>query len=390
MLVKITILVLFSILDVKCNLVKKNIVFKKPNLHLFTVIKFHNDPCQAVSGLNGICFTSSECEKKGGRASGDCAMGFGVCCIVEKSCGSQINQNLTYFNFNSSISDSFCKITICPLDSNVCRLRLDFEDFTLAGPLEDTAADVADTAVKTLHSIIGECIEDTFIVKAAEGPSPPAICGTNTGQHMYTSLRGGCATISVNLGESTIERNLVVRTTQIPCTSEPLSDCLQYFTGTSGNIKSFNNGGTGTHLTNQKYTACIRRERGYCSICWSSTSFQMSLQTADNGDTGNKGMSEYDLDCGRTFIPDAATMPTYAGFGDYVEIPQGRCVGSTDDVESIDRYCGEVLACSPTTAGTATATPSSVCSSVYPFQIRVFTDSFEEITKEDGVLQLEC
>jgi len=30
-----------------------------------------------------------------------------------------------------------------------------------------------------------------------------------SGQHMYTSLRGGCATISVNLGESTIERNLV-------------------------------------------------------------------------------------------------------------------------------------------------------------------------------------
>lgn len=26
---------------------------------------------------------------------------------------------------------------------------------------------------------------------------------------MYTSLRGGCATISVNLGASTIERNLV-------------------------------------------------------------------------------------------------------------------------------------------------------------------------------------
>ena len=80
-----------------------------------------------------------------------------------------------------------------------------------------------------------------------------------------------------------------------------------------------------------------------------------------------------------------------------LSIFQGRCVGSTDDVESIDRfyyfcfsclsiiflscplyiiiytlwlrYCGEVLACSPTTAGTATATPSSVCSSVYPFQV---------------------
>ena len=47
-----------------------------------------------------------------------------------------------------------------------------------------------------------------------------------------------------------------------------------------------------------------RRERGYCSICWSSDMFELSLQTADNGVTGNSAMSEHDLDCGRLEISD--------------------------------------------------------------------------------------
>lgn len=43
------------------------------------------------------------------------------------------------------------------------------------------------------------------------------------------------------------------------------------FEGTSGNIKSFNNGGTGTHLTNQKYTACIRLMKQACHLAlWPS------------------------------------------------------------------------------------------------------------------------
>ena len=69
-----------------------------------------------------------------------------------------------------------------------------------------------------------------------------------------------------------------VKATQIPCVVQPLADCLQWFTGkiilntilnylyfllllnegTSGTVQSYNNGGTGTHLTHQQYTACIR------------------------------------------------------------------------------------------------------------------------------------
>ena len=70
------------------------------------------------------------------------------------------------------------------------QLRLDMESFSLSGPLEDTEGDATLTTVKTSHSVVGQCQQDRFIVTAAEGPSPPVICGENTGQHMYTSLTG--------------------------------------------------------------------------------------------------------------------------------------------------------------------------------------------------------
>ena len=46
------------------------------------------------------------------------------------------------------------------------------------------------------------------------------------------------------------------------------SACLQYYTGVSGTIKSFNFDGseTGPHLASQSYAICIRDEALYCSI----------------------------------------------------------------------------------------------------------------------------
>ena len=63
-----------------------------------------------------------------------------------------------------------------------------------------------------------------------------------------------------------------------------------------------------------------------------------SLQTDDGGESGNRGMSEHDKDCGRQFIPDDTVQPLYAGFQDFIEIPQGRCSGQGSDTDSIDRY----------------------------------------------------
>ena len=43
-----------------------------------------NSGCQAVSetALQGVCYTKEQCEDIGGSADGNCAAGFGVCCIV--------------------------------------------------------------------------------------------------------------------------------------------------------------------------------------------------------------------------------------------------------------------------------------------------------------------
>ena len=84
--------------------------------------------------------------------------------------------------------------------------------------------------------------------------------------------------------------------------------------GVTGSVQSFNAGGVGTHLAGQEYTVCVRRERNYCTICWSADIFQVSLQTNDGGQSGSRGVSEHDKDCGRLFIPDDTIQPLYAGF----------------------------------------------------------------------------
>ena len=90
---------------------------------------------------------------------------------------------------------------------------------------------------------------------------------------------------------------------------EPLAPagCLQYFTGTSGTIESFNIDG-GVHLSNQYYTICIRTEKGYCDIVYAKTTFSIS--------SGNKVEGD---DCTE----------------DYIIIP--------DNGKNNNRYCGMAL-----------------------------------------------
>ena len=49
------------------------------------------------------------------------------------------------------------------------------------------------------------------------------------------------------------------------------TDCVQWFTGTTGAVKSYNFAGSQL-LQSQYYTNCIRTEQGYCSIQWKESS----------------------------------------------------------------------------------------------------------------------
>ena len=135
------------------------------------------------------------------------------------------------------------------------------------------------------------------------------------------------------------------------CTSNwrPPTDCLQWYTGTSGYIASFNYPGS-YHLANQDYTICIRAEQGYCSISYaqvSTTSFQL------NG-------------------PNPSTTATVGGSctDDYLLILQGGSCPAPDSSTN-DRFCGSLLA--ESTGSSAT----SVCTQKLPFMIGVKTDGTE-------------
>ena len=102
---------------------------------IFQVVRFPNDVCAASSGLNGTCYTASECTSKGGSASGSCASSFGVCCVFSLSCGATTSQNNTYATIStfSTTSDSDpCTYTYCKCSTDVCKLRF-VTDTTDAG-----------------------------------------------------------------------------------------------------------------------------------------------------------------------------------------------------------------------------------------------------------------
>ena len=127
--------------------------------------------------------------------------------------------------------------------------------------------------------------------------APPTICGYNTGQHMYLDasegLSGTNPAMTITTTGTTNERFWQIRVDQIYCGEyhSPAQDCVQYFTGLTGTIQSFNYGVNDDyhHLGSQDYTICIRREEGQCKIGYipSSTgnSFYLSYRPGTNGGT---------------------------------------------------------------------------------------------------------
>ena len=142
---------------------------------MFSIVQFPNQQCTGASSSStyGTCYTSSECSAKGGSADGNCAAGFGVCCVIyTTTCGTSISTNTTYIRnpgYPSSYtasSASTCTYTFNKVSDDICQLRLDFQTFS--GFATSTTA--------------GDCY-DTLAMAGQTGVDPPSICGTNTGYH---------------------------------------------------------------------------------------------------------------------------------------------------------------------------------------------------------------
>merc|ERR1719242_2599352 len=76
---------------------------KEKHFSLFSVVTFKNEECTSETTLTGgarkgTCYTTTECSDKSGTKSGNCASGFGVCCVFIDKTGASasIKENRTH------------------------------------------------------------------------------------------------------------------------------------------------------------------------------------------------------------------------------------------------------------------------------------------------------
>jgi len=265
---------------------------------LFSIVQFPNAGCRSTSGTyaNGTCYTAGECSSKGGSAQGNCAAGFGVCCIFSVSAtASTVRENCSYIvnpnypsNYAPTSTPATVSYTIAKSSNDICRIRLDYDSFILDGPVTTIVGNIATS---------GQCSTDRLTMTTTDRTSTPAtggtgtygdypyICGTNTGYHSYLDLSctsTDSATLSFILGGTT-NNQWKIKVTQYSCLDEGVSSqqgCFQYHTGITGTIQSYNFAG-GNQLVGQNYKNCIRQEEGYCCIQYNVISYDMGGGLAD-------------------------------------------------------------------------------------------------------------
>merc|ERR550532_3047975 len=348
--------------------------------------------------MNGTCYTADECTSRDGVASGSCAEGYGVCCIITVSCGGTTNENCTYLsqaasttpNTDSDDLNQQCSYSICPRTSTVNRIRLDLMTFMIAPPTVPTALDGTAAGTKNAQRAIGQCTGDTF-----QAGNSPVICGANDGQHMIVDSDGSsCVTALFTFGGGTVNRRYTIHVTQYESTNEMGGPpgCLQFFTGATGMVQTFNwqTATTSVHLASQSYDVCVRKMIGMCVICWAP-----EITGVTDTTTGSFGVNNGES------AAIAAKSSTGAGCAadgdndsnDFVIIPSGKAPGNNNqevvpggelntatvvaNAIGFDKFCGRYLAATDGVAANAATGDASVCSRVTPFKLGVRFDDFE-------------
>lgn len=241
-------------------------LFSLPNISVPTLPPLFPEGAPCVSMLSaraGTCKKREECESSHGLSDGSCALSLGVCCTKAFTCGSLIFGNVSVISNpgypSPSKGSDGCDFIISKMAA-VTQIRLDFEDFDISGVDEE-----------------GKCSQDVFEVEGANpGFKIPRICGMNRGQHLYIPVDKTLLLSQVKLrfisSSGAADRLFKIRVTQLG-QDHPIrapAGCLQYFTGRSGSVSSFNfehnkNVGIKT-IKGLNYGVCFRKEDGFCSL----------------------------------------------------------------------------------------------------------------------------
>merc|ERR1711936_1081641 len=408
---------------------------EEKHFSLFSVVTFKNEECTSETTLAGgaragTCYSATECSDKDGTKSGNCAAGFGVCCVFLNTAAATatISENRThlrnaeYPTYATATAAQSIVYTLKKMSSDICQIRLDFNGFVIGGPVLSTELAVVNTAT-TL------CTNDNMVIAPTSGELRGALCGALTGEHLYVELSPTSTdtvtitlttVISTTVPPAIAQRLWDIKTSQIPCYASyrAPAGCDRYMMTDVGKISSFNfykvsgstpaaqtttaGQNTGIELMLQNVNTCIRRSKGMCCVeymvCNADT--QGILLTDQKGPTTTNTGSEGTFNEGWSidtvtapFIVDA-TMSNMGlvdsmCFGDYVSIPSpfsSSCGGGTASGQNAinTRYCGARLGIH-LGATESTATHSPVCDCSEPFHVRHVTDTANDTGGSIGV-----
>uniref|UniRef100_A0A182NBS7 CUB domain-containing protein n=1 Tax=Anopheles dirus TaxID=7168 RepID=A0A182NBS7_9DIPT len=233
--------------------------------------------------------------------------------------GTSLVKSTTLISPNNIAADGLtCVYTIRSLNLRVCQLRLDFNSFSLGQPTLDPYP---------------RCINDVFHVQNLNFD----LCGENTGQHLYVPFNPTSADRTMTITFRIASRSRIptltnphwsiqVQQLECPTVTAPaaapvakeavrqLADpemlpqvartlhstdigllapngCLQYFTGSSGTVESFNlGGGVGPYLGGLNYAICFQRRRSNHHLRLTPTTFEIA--SSANPTVENPGLDE--------------------------------------------------------------------------------------------------
>ncbi|TRY61649.1 hypothetical protein TCAL_16273, partial [Tigriopus californicus] len=148
---------------------------------LFNVVRFPNEQCISRSDptMRGTCFSQINCQERGGTPDGNCASGFGICCMfVIQTCSGTVVQNCTYiqnmaFPGSDTTVSQTCNFMFNRIDPNICQIRLDF----------DTTVLQTDPGLPGMCGGAGDSLTVGSPLSGSPFAFPSAICGTLNGQH---------------------------------------------------------------------------------------------------------------------------------------------------------------------------------------------------------------
>jgi len=394
---------------------------------LFSVVTFGNEECTSSTSVaggatQGTCYSSTECSDKNGMAQGNCASGFGVCCVFLNTgaATATISENRTrlrnteYPSIATATTAQTIVYTVNKMNADICQIRLDFTTFIIAGPAVTT--ELIPTGASTIcqDGLVLATSDNSALTSSPSG----TLCGQLTGEHIYVDLSPTASdTLTATLttaATATItpavaQRVWDVKVSQIEChaTYRAPPGCQRYMMEETGKIISYNFGvvsgatraaaaqNAGVELSMQRIKTCIRRAKHMCCVEYALCSVYNGIALADTTSTvvaANTGISGI---YSQAWMMDFDTAPwvidaTQVNQGlvdmqcttDYVEIPSsmsrtcGAMFGSHLGAMNT-RYCGSKFGANGQ-ASLAAYSGTAVCDCSEPWSLTIRTDDLSD------------